>query len=212
MPRAPPALKNRTELDGANDARLPASAIELQHCLTAAQFQGLAAMPAELEWFSNIDNAHTRKAYRVDIVDFRSFAGIGQPEELRQVTRAHVIAWRGALEGRNPSGATIRRKLAALPSLCELLCEHNAIAFNPVTGTKRPKVDSREGRTPALSAAHARRLLDAPPADTLKGKRVRAILSVLLYQALRREELSKRRVKDLPHLRSSVPHVRVQGK
>lgn len=163
-----------TETPAPDDSRLPAAAPERR--LTAAQFQGLTAVPAELEWFANLDNAHTRKAYRADIVDFRTFAGIAQPEEFRQVTRAHVIAWRGALEGRNLSGATIRRKLAA------------------------------------LSDAHARQLLDAPPADTLKGRRDRAILSVLLFHALRREELTKLRVKDLPHLRGGVPHVRVQGK
>jgi hypothetical protein len=41
--------------------------------------------------------------------------------------------------------------------------------------------DSNEGKTPAVSAGQARALLDAPPADTLRGKRDRAILSVFLY-------------------------------
>jgi hypothetical protein len=34
-------------------------------------------------------------------------------------------------------------------------------------------------------------LLDAPEADTIKSKRDRAILSTLLFHALRREELCK---------------------
>ena len=33
--------------------------------LTAPEFQGLAEMPAEMEWFANIDNPRTRKAYRI---------------------------------------------------------------------------------------------------------------------------------------------------
>jgi hypothetical protein len=41
------------------------------------------------------------------------FVGIGRPEEFRTVTRAHVLAWRKDLEGRELSGTTIRRKLAA---------------------------------------------------------------------------------------------------
>jgi hypothetical protein len=53
-------------------------------------------------------------AYRIDIHDFMGFVGIGQPEEFRIVTRAHVLAWRKDLEGRELGGATIRRKLAAL--------------------------------------------------------------------------------------------------
>jgi integrase/recombinase XerD len=31
--------------------------------LTAAEFQGLADVPPELEWFANIQNAKTRRAY-----------------------------------------------------------------------------------------------------------------------------------------------------
>ena len=68
--------------------------------LTAPEFQGLAAMPAELEWFANIDNPRTRRAYRIDVADFMAFVGIQRPEEFRIVTRAHFIAWRRDPEGR----------------------------------------------------------------------------------------------------------------
>jgi integrase/recombinase XerD len=50
------------------------------------------------------------------------------------VTRAHVIAWRKDLEkhgGRKNNGqspASIRRKLSALSSLFDYLCEHNAVS------------------------------------------------------------------------------------
>ena len=86
------------------------------------------------------------------------------------------------------------------------------MTHNPVRGVKRPKAETSEGRTPALGDAQARALLDAPPSDTLKGKRDRAILSVLLYHALRREELTKLLVKDFSQERRGVPHLRVQGK
>ena len=51
--------------------------------------------------------------------------------------------------------------------------------------------------------------MDPPPADTLKGRRDRAILSVRLYHALRREELTKLLVKDFNQERRGVPHLRV---
>ena len=73
--------------------------------LTAAEFQGFAEVPPELEWFANIHNAKTRRAYRQDVKDFTAFVGIVRPEEFRIVTRAHFIAWRKDLE---------RRKLAPL--------------------------------------------------------------------------------------------------
>ena len=61
-------------------------------------------------------------------------------------------------------------------------------------------------------AARRRALLDAPPSHTLKRKRDRAILSMLLYYALQCEELSKQRVVDYNQERRGVPHLRVHGK
>jgi hypothetical protein len=54
-------------------------------------------------------------------------------------------------------------------------------------------------------------LLEAPSAETLKGKRDRAILATLLYHGLRREEVCKLRVRDLQQ-REGVLHFRVHGK
>lgn len=180
--------------------------------LSAPEFQRLAEVPPEAQWFANLDSAQTRRAYQNDLKAFMLFTGIHQPEEFRRVTRGHVLAWRADLENQGLAGSSIRRKLAALASLFDYLCEANAVTYNPVKGVKRPKVESYEGKTPALGDAQARALLDAPPADTLKGKRDRAILSLLLYHALRREELTKLLVKDFNQPRRGVPHLRVQGK
>ncbi len=180
--------------------------------LTAPEFQRLAQVPPEAQWFANLGSVQTRRAYESDIRAFMAFVGIAQPQEFRAVTRGHVLAWRADLEKQALAGSTIRRKLAALSSLYDYLCDANAVTHNPVRGVKRPKVESYEGKTPALGDAQARKLLDAPPDDTLKGKRDRAILSVLLYHALRREELSTLRVKDLKQTRRGVPHILVHGK
>jgi integrase/recombinase XerD len=80
-----------------------------------------------------------------------------------------------------------------------------------VDGVKRPAAISNEGSTPALGDAQARRLLEAPPADTLKGVRDRAILATLLYHGIRREELCLLRLKDLQS-REGVMHFRIHGK
>lgn len=180
--------------------------------LSAAEFQGLSEMPPEMEWFAGIESPNTRRAYQNDIGEFMQFAGITSPVVFRTVNRAHVLAWRRTLEARGLSSSTVRRKLAALASLFEFLCDRNAIEQNPVKGVRRPKVESYEGKTPALGDKQARELLDAPCPDTLKGLRDRAILSVLLFHALRREELTKLRVKDFNLMRSGVAHLRIQGK
>jgi len=179
--------------------------------LTAKQFGDLADVPPELEWLANITNLKTRRAYKLDVNEFSQFAGLQNHMELRTVTRAHVIAWRKDLELRQLSPSSIRRKLSALSSLFDYLCERNAVAGNPVDGVKRPLANGNEGSTPALGDAQARKLLDAPPEDTLKGVRDRAILSTLLYHGLRREELCRLLVKDLQS-REGVVHFRILGK
>jgi site-specific recombinase XerD len=139
------------------------------------------------------------------------FVGVARPEEFRSVTRAHVIAWRNELVGQKLSAASIRRKLSALSALFDFLCEKNAVTHNPVKGVKRPPEGANEGKTPALSDDQAKRLLNTPDDKTLKGKRDRAILAVLLYHALRRAELCAIRVKDY-EIRRGVQTLAVHGK
>ena len=195
--------------------------------LTETQFQSLAAMPAELEWLFNLStNPNTRASYERDVKDFLRFAHIEQPQQLRQITRAHVIAWRRDIENRqipdgkdsdgnpryrSPAPATIRRKLSALASLFNALCEKNVVLINPVLGVKRPKAEGNEGATGALGDAQVRALLNAPDPKTLKGKRDRAVLATLFFHALRRQELCDLKVKDI-HTREGIPCFRVHGK
>jgi len=98
-----------------------------------------------------------------------------------------------------------------LSSLFSYLCDHNAVLHNPVLGVNRPPSMNRDGVTPALGDDQARLLLNAPPANTLKGKRDRAMLAVLVYHGIRREELCKLTVGDIQS-RQGVVHLRIEGK
>ncbi|MFM0566505.1 hypothetical protein [Paraburkholderia sediminicola] len=60
--------------------------------LTVAQFHQLADVPPEAEWFANLDNPRTRRAYQTDLRDFMSFTANTRPEDFRIVTPAHVLA------------------------------------------------------------------------------------------------------------------------
>jgi integrase/recombinase XerD len=179
--------------------------------LTPEQFCDLADVPPETEWLANITNEKTKRAYKADVKEFISFVALRDTAALRTVARAHVIAWRCDMEARELSRSTIRRKLSSLSSLFEYLCERNAIAGNPVDGVKRPMSNGNEGSTPAMVDEQAKRLLDAPAVDTLKGVRDRAILATLLYHGIRREELCKLCVGDV-QTRQGVVHFRVEGK
>jgi site-specific recombinase XerC len=179
--------------------QLLAEILPSNRLLTADEFHKLAVVPPEIEWFANITNASTGRAYEAAL-------------QVRTVTRAHVIAWRDDLTARTLGGATVRHRLAALSSLFEYLCDKNAVTHNPVKGVKRPRTESGEGKTPAIGDNQARDLLAAPANDRIKDKRDRAILSTLLYHALRRDELCKLKVKDFKHARRGVPHLKVSGK
>jgi site-specific recombinase XerC len=110
------------------------------------------------------------------------------------------------------SDASIRHRLSALAALFEYLCDRSAVTHNPVKGVSRPKSESGKGKTPALGDHQARELLAAPLDDSIRSKRDRALLSTLLFHALRREELCKLKVKDFRHARKGVPHLKVSGK
>src|SRR5215831_6773684 len=179
--------------------------------LSTAQFATRSAIPPEAEWCANVRNRHTREHSQRDIGQFIAFAGLGSVDQLREVTRPHVLAWRDHLQGRGLANDTIRRKLAALSSLYDSLCNRHAVLHNPVLGVRRPPAMNREGATPALGDDQALRLLEAPPVNTLKGKRDRAMLAVLLYHGIRRDELCKLRVSDIQS-RQGVWHLRIEGK
>jgi len=75
-------------------------------------------------------------------------SGLKDTSAIRTVSRAHVIAWRKDMETRSLGAATIRRKLSALSSLFDYLCERNAVAGNPVDGVKRPTTNNNEAARP----------------------------------------------------------------
>src|SRR5258705_6859530 len=98
--------------------QLPTHITPADRRLTAVEFQGLAEVPPEIEWFANITNLGTRRIYKIAIRDFMRFIGIVRPEEFRIVARAHVIAWRDDLERRGLENllsriTTTKRRFAA---------------------------------------------------------------------------------------------------
>jgi len=59
--------------------------------LSGRQFAELETVPSEAEWFASLSNPNTRWACRNDVTSFMGFLGIQQGEDLRRVTRAHVL-------------------------------------------------------------------------------------------------------------------------
>jgi integrase/recombinase XerD len=97
----------------------PSAPARASRMLTAAEFRRVADVPPDAEWFANLANPNTRRAYETAVRDFMRFVGIRRPQEFRIVTRAHIIAWRDELAQRGLGGSTIRHRLASLASLFE---------------------------------------------------------------------------------------------
>jgi len=107
-------------------------------------------------------------------------------------SRTVVLRYRMHLESRNLAPGTINLRLGVVRRLayeaadCGLLSPDLAAGIRRVKGVK--KLGVRLGNW--LTVDEARRLLESPDSDTLKSKRDRASLAVLLGCGLRRRELA----------------------
>jgi site-specific recombinase XerC len=123
----------------------------------------------------------------------REFWGWWRPQLPRPVfSKATVQAFRVELESRGLSGSTINIRLSALRKLASEAADNGLLPADLAAGIGRVKGCKRLGVRMGnwLGRTEANRLLNTPAADTLKGKRDRAILAVLLGCALRRAELA----------------------
>ena len=193
-----------------DDARLPTlTDADRRHVSTLEQ---LAEIPEGAIWLSKQKSARTRRAYWLDVQHFMKTLSITTPAELRQADHKAVIAWeRYMRESERAAASTIRRRLAALSSLYKHLVRHGHAARNPVGEIERPAIKRDEGATLAFSKAQARKMLDAPPEDTIAGLRDRTILSVGLQVGLRRPEIAALGVGDL-HQNRGFDSLRVMRK
>src|ERR1035441_4940857 len=121
-----------------------------------------------------------------------------------------VTRYRIYLEDRQLAAGTINGRLAAVRRLAYeaadagLLSPELAASIRRVKGAR--KLGVRLGNW--LTTDEARKLWQAPAPDTLKGKRDRAILAILLGCGLRRRELADRLVRDSWLLRPLLRVVR----
>ena len=174
----------------------------------------LAQVPAEEVWLAGLESERTKEAYRSDVRQFITFLGLHSSDELYAVTPSAVIAWRVSLASQKDKGglglktATVRRKLSALSSLFEHLVEQHLVDFNPVQQVKRPRrtKKDRKGKTAPLLQEEARAMLNAPLADTVRGLRDRAILSLGFQNGLRRNEIARLQV-SCTEIRENLPHI-----
>ncbi|HWB99188.1 MAG TPA: tyrosine-type recombinase/integrase [Bryobacteraceae bacterium] len=129
----------------------------------------------------------TRAMYRRALGDFFEWR---EQQGRPAFSRAAVQAHRGVLESKGYAPSTINQRLAAIKKLAReaaaggLLDAGTAAGIDQVPGARQQGV--RAGNW--LTKAQAEVLLNAPDATTLKGRRDRALLALLLGCGLRRGE------------------------
>jgi site-specific recombinase XerD len=116
-----------------------------------------------------------------------------------------VTRFRIFLESRGLAAATINGRLAAVRRLAYEAADAGLLSPELATSIRRVKGPKKLGVRLGnwLTADEARRLWQSPDADTLKGKRDRAILAILLGCGLRRRELA---VLEFKHLQQREEH------
>jgi site-specific recombinase XerD len=128
--------------------------------------------------------------------------------------KAVVTRYRMHLEARGLAPGTVNLRLAAIRRLayeaadCGLLSPEQAAGIRRVKGAK--KLGVRVGNW--LLANEARALCELPGAKTLKGKRDRAILSLLLACGLRRGEVAGLELDDIQRREDHWAIVDLAGK
>ena len=128
---------------------------------------------------ANIRNANTRMAYVTAAYRFADWCE-ARDLALGQVEPLHVARYIEQL-GRVYSPATVKQNLAALRQLFDWLVVGQVLPSNPAGAVRGPKQVINTGKTPVLTAAEARRLLDRIDPSTLIGLRDRALIGLMVY-------------------------------
>ncbi len=138
-----------------------------------------------VEYFAaTIRNPNTRAAYMNAVADFLRFAPVAGLGSLAEIRSIHVSAYIEDI-GERYSPQTVKLRLAALRGLFDWLARHGVLETNPAAPVRGPAYTYKRGKTPILTAAEAKRLMESIETDSLVGLRDRALIAVMVYSFAR---------------------------
>ena len=136
-----------------------------------------------------LDSPHSQRAYGRALTDFMAwYRKTGQT----RLGKATVNAYRKHLLDAGMGHSSVNQRLSAIRKLAREAADNGLLADRTANGIHRVKGVKQEGQRMGnwLDKTQAEALLDAPDASTLKGKRDRAMLAVLIGCGLRRQEVA----------------------
>ena len=149
-----------------------------------------------IEFFvATIRNQNTREAYYHACSRFLSWCEHHRIADLASIEPIHVAAYIELL-GRDFEKSTVKQHLAAIRMLFDWLLTGQIVAMNPATSVRGPKYSVIRGKTPVLTPAEARRILDCIDTSTLTGLRDRALIALMVFSFARVSAAISMRVED----------------
>lgn len=164
---------------------------------------GIPAQERFLEFFAaTIRNPNTRAAYFRAVCRFFKWAD-DRHLELEEIRPVHVAAYIEMFgneeqeDGTKFSKPTIKQHLAAIKMLFDYLVTGQIVAFNPASAVRGPRYSIKRGKTPVLTAAEAKELIESIDISTVVGLRDRALIGLMLYSFSRVSAVVGMRVGDV---------------
>ncbi len=165
---------------------------------------GVPAQERFLEFFAaTIRNKNTRDAYFRAVCRFLKWADERhlELEDIRPVHVAAYIEMFGTIDeqvdGLPFSRPTIKQHLAAIKMLFDYLVTGQIVPFNPASAVRGPKYSTKRGKTPVLTAAEAKELIESIDTSTVIGLRDQALIGLMLYSFSRVSAVVGMRVGDV---------------
>lgn len=137
-----------------------------------------------------VGSDRTRRDYGRALNDFIVWY---QSEGQTALNKAAVNAHVAALKAKGVTPASINQRLSAIRKLAREAADNGLIDHGAAEAIARAEGVKQLGRKSGnwLTKTQAEAMINAPDASTLKGKRDRAILAVMLGCGLRREEVAR---------------------
>ena len=135
-----------------------------------------------LEFFvATIRNKNTRMAYARAVSGFLLWC----EERGLTLERIQPLAVAAYIEKHPGSPPSVKQHLAAIRMLFDWLVRNQVLPFNPSSSVRGPAYVVKRGKTPVLTAAQARQLLDSINLSSITGLRDRAIIGTMVYSFAR---------------------------
>jgi len=149
--------------------------------LTPAETQAIRMV------LDGLPSEHSRRAYQRALSDFFAWhRGVGRP----QLNKAVVQRYAAELREAGMAASSVNQRLSAIRKLAAEAADNGALDAQVANGIRAVKGSRSEGRRTGnwLTREEAQGWLGAPDAKTVRGRRDRALLSVLIGCGLRRSE------------------------